>query len=213
MRRATRPAWSGTTRRTLDRARPRRPPRRLQPRRLPPLRRHGRPQPRHGRHPRLRRPAAATSWASATASRSSPKPACSPAPSCKQRRPPLPQPGLPPPRRAARERLLYRPLQDRTRCSAPPWPTATATTLPTPTRSTAWRVRASSPSATAPPTAPSLWSRRPTPTARNATSPASSRRTCRVMGLMPHPEDLVDPLMGGMDGLPLFQGMAEALAA
>ena len=35
----------------------------------------------------------------------------------------------------------------------------------------------------------------------------------RVLGLMPHPEDLVDPLMGGTDGLPLFQGMAEALAA
>ena len=35
----------------------------------------------------------------------------------------------------------------------------------------------------------------------------------RVLGLMPHPEDLVDPLMGGIDGLPLFQGMAEALAA
>jgi len=35
----------------------------------------------------------------------------------------------------------------------------------------------------------------------------------RVMGLMPHPEDLIDPLMGGTDGLPLFAGMAEALAA
>ena len=35
----------------------------------------------------------------------------------------------------------------------------------------------------------------------------------RVLGLMPHPEDLVDPLMGGTDGLPLFEGMAEALAA
>ena len=33
------------------------------------------------------------------------------------------------------------------------------------------------------------------------------------MGLMPHPEDLVDPLMGGTDGLPLFAGVAEALAA
>ena len=32
----------------------------------------------------------------------------------------------------------------------------------------------------------------------------------RVMGLMPHPEDLVDPLMGGTDGLPLFQGLAAA---
>lgn len=34
----------------------------------------------------------------------------------------------------------------------------------------------------------------------------------RVLGLMPHPEDLVDPLMGGTDGLPLFQGMVEAIA-
>ena len=35
----------------------------------------------------------------------------------------------------------------------------------------------------------------------------------RVLGLMPHPEDLVDPLMGGTDGMPLFAGMVEALAA
>jgi phosphoribosylformylglycinamidine synthase subunit PurQ / glutaminase len=34
----------------------------------------------------------------------------------------------------------------------------------------------------------------------------------RVLGLMPHPEDLVDPLMGGTDGKPLFDGLA-ALAA
>ena len=35
----------------------------------------------------------------------------------------------------------------------------------------------------------------------------------RVMGLMPHPEDLVDPLMGGIDGRPLFDGLVQALAA
>ena len=35
----------------------------------------------------------------------------------------------------------------------------------------------------------------------------------RVLGLMPHPEDLVDPLMGGEDGAPLFAGLVEALAA
>ncbi len=35
----------------------------------------------------------------------------------------------------------------------------------------------------------------------------------RVLGLMPHPEDLVDPLMGGTDGKPLFDGVTEALAA
>ena len=33
----------------------------------------------------------------------------------------------------------------------------------------------------------------------------------RVLGLMPHPEDLIDPVMGGTDGLPLFTGLAEAL--
>ncbi len=35
----------------------------------------------------------------------------------------------------------------------------------------------------------------------------------RVCGLMPHPEDLVDPLMGGEDGLPLFESLVETLAA
>ena len=35
----------------------------------------------------------------------------------------------------------------------------------------------------------------------------------RVLGLMPHPEDLVDPLMGCTDGKPLFDGLAAALAA
>ena len=34
----------------------------------------------------------------------------------------------------------------------------------------------------------------------------------RVLGLMPHPEDLVDPLVGGTDGAPLFAGLTEALA-
>ncbi|MFT8585152.1 phosphoribosylformylglycinamidine synthase subunit PurQ [Acetobacter papayae] len=33
----------------------------------------------------------------------------------------------------------------------------------------------------------------------------------RICGMMPHPEDLVDPLMGGEDGLPLFKGLVEAV--
>lgn len=32
----------------------------------------------------------------------------------------------------------------------------------------------------------------------------------RVLGLMPHPEDLVDPLMGGVDGKLLFDALAAA---
>jgi len=35
----------------------------------------------------------------------------------------------------------------------------------------------------------------------------------RVLGLMPHPENQVDPLIDGTDGLPLFEGLAEAFAA
>ena len=35
----------------------------------------------------------------------------------------------------------------------------------------------------------------------------------RILGLMPHPENLVDPLMGGTDGEPLFDSLAQALAA
>ncbi|WP_421995466.1 phosphoribosylformylglycinamidine synthase subunit PurQ [Roseococcus sp.] len=35
----------------------------------------------------------------------------------------------------------------------------------------------------------------------------------RVMGLMPHPENCVDPLVGGTDGLPMFTSLAESFAA
>lgn len=34
----------------------------------------------------------------------------------------------------------------------------------------------------------------------------------RICGMMPHPEDMVDPLMGCEDGKPLFQGIMETLA-
>ena len=33
-----------------------------------------------------------------------------------------------------------------------------------------------------------------------------------VLGLMPHPENLIDPLVGGVDGLPLFESLAAASA-
>ena len=33
-----------------------------------------------------------------------------------------------------------------------------------------------------------------------------------VLGLMPHPENFVDPLVGGTDGLALFQGLVDHLA-
>jgi phosphoribosylformylglycinamidine synthase subunit PurQ / glutaminase len=44
--------------------------------------------------------------------------------------------------------------------------------------------------------------------ARNIAGILSPNR--RVLGLMPHPEDLVDPLMGSADGKPLFDSLAAA---
>jgi phosphoribosylformylglycinamidine synthase I len=35
----------------------------------------------------------------------------------------------------------------------------------------------------------------------------------RILGLMPHPEDMTDPLQGGTDGLPMFASLADALAS
>ncbi|MGH6922624.1 MAG: phosphoribosylformylglycinamidine synthase subunit PurQ, partial [Propylenella sp.] len=29
-----------------------------------------------------------------------------------------------------------------------------------------------------------------------------------VLGMMPHPEDMTEPALGGVDGLPLFQSIA-----
>jgi phosphoribosylformylglycinamidine synthase len=34
----------------------------------------------------------------------------------------------------------------------------------------------------------------------------------RVLGMMPHPENLIDPLVGGTDGLPLFRSLVASLA-
>lgn len=34
----------------------------------------------------------------------------------------------------------------------------------------------------------------------------------RVLGLMPHPENCVDPLVGGVEGMPMFSSLAEAFA-
>lgn len=53
---------------------------------------------------------------------------------------------------------------------------------------------------------------------KSADSPNGSRNeiagifssNLRVLGMMPHPENLIDPLVGGTDGLPLFQSLASA---
>jgi phosphoribosylformylglycinamidine synthase len=40
-----------------------------------------------------------------------------------------------------------------------------------------------------------------------------TNKTGTVLGLMPHPERLVDPLLGGIDGLPMFDHLVKTLAA
>ncbi len=61
--------------------------------------------------------------------------------------------------------------------------------------------RTASPSATA-----------TTRTARPPTSPGVLGPKRNVLGLMPHPERAIEPLLGGSDGLPLFRSLLEALA-
>ena len=80
-------------------------------------------------------------------------------------------------------------------------PIMTAITRPTPKRSTGWKAKAGSPSAT-----PAR------STARRATSPASSTRQGNVLGMMPHPERAVEPAHGLTDGRRLFEGLIGALA-
>ena len=53
--------------------------------------------------------------------------------------------------------------------------------------------------------------RPPTPTARNATSPASAIARRRVLGMMPHPERLFEPMLGGSDGRKLFESVLATL--
>ncbi len=50
----------------------------------------------------------------------------------------------------------------------------------------------------------------PNGSARNIAGILSEKRN--VLGLMPHPERVVDPLLGGTDGIPLFKSLIEALS-
>ena len=47
----------------------------------------------------------------------------------------------------------------------------------------------------------------PTPTARSATSPASAIARRRVLGMMPHPERLFEPMLGSADGRRLLESV------
>ncbi len=50
----------------------------------------------------------------------------------------------------------------------------------------------------------------PNGSARNIAGILNEKRN--VLGLMPHPERVVDPLLGGRDGTPLFKSLIEALS-
>ena len=50
----------------------------------------------------------------------------------------------------------------------------------------------------------------PNGAARNIAGIFNEQKT--ILGLMPHPERLADPALGGTDGRPLFEALAEALS-
>jgi phosphoribosylformylglycinamidine (FGAM) synthase-like amidotransferase family enzyme len=50
----------------------------------------------------------------------------------------------------------------------------------------------------------------PNGAARNVAGVFNDAKT--VLGMMPHPERLADPALGGIDGRPLFDGLVEALS-
>ena len=160
---------------------------RLRLRRLPAGGRAGPLQPGHGRGARPRRARAAWCWASATASRCSPRPACVPGALLRNASLRFEHRWVRLARRAARHAVHagHPGGHDAAHARSP---TARATTsCPTPS-STRWRRAAASSSATR--------RRRATPTARRATSPASSTQRGNVCGLMPHPERAAEAAPG-----------------
>ena len=76
-------------------------------------------------------------------------------------------------------------------------------------RSTGWRTRASSPSAIAAPRANLADSDNVNGSARAIAGIFNDSRT--ILGLMPHPENATDPLLGGTDGRAFFDGLVSAL--
>ena len=88
------------------------------------------------------------------------------------------------------------------------WLMATATTSRMTRPSIGWRARIWSPSAM--PTRPGNVTPEANPNGSARSIAGILSPNLRVLGLMPHPEDLVDPLMGGTDGKPLFDALAAA---
>ena len=101
---------------------------------------------------------------------------------------------------ARRERSdpLFPRLRAGARSSRSRSPMARAIMSPTPPRSQRWKARAASPSAIATPRGGSAAP--PIPTARINDIAGIYSERFNVLGLMPHPENLIDPLVGGVDG-------------
>ena len=84
-----------------------------------------------------------------------------------------------------------------------PSPMAKATISPTTRRSTGWKARAACVFRYAA-------GDNPNGSARNIAGILNEKRN--VLGLMPHPERVVDPLLGCTDGRALFQSLIETLS-
>ena len=95
-----------------------------------------------------------------------------------------------------RQHHVHPRLRSRARSSARRWRIMTAITSPTPRRLPASKAKARWCSA---------MPKAPIPTARSTTLPASSTNKGNVLGLMPHPENLIEAAHGGIDGRALFE--------
>ena len=194
-RRQRHPVWHADTA-AARRHRPRRPARRLLLWRLSAHRRHRRPRQHHGRDPRPCRPRRfRAGHLQRLPDRLRGRPAAGHPDA--QRRPEI---RLPPPAshgRARRHALSPAPMR-RARSSMSASPMARATTSPMRRRWRGSKARASSPSAM--------------PTRRAQVTPDANPNGSQngiagiyspgfnVLGLMPHPENLIDSLTGGTDG-------------
>ena len=88
--------------------------------------------------------------------------------------------------------------------------TATDATAPTTRRSTAWRARGGSCFRYAPDALEANEAYNPNGSMRDIAGIINSAGN--VLGMMPHPERAVDPLLGPADGLPLFESILQRVA-
>ncbi len=105
---------------------------------------------------------------------------------------------------------LHRRATRRARCSRSRWRITTATTSPIRARWMSWKRRTGSPSAIAAPEGRLDTNYNPNGSTRHIAGILNKKRN--VLGLMPHPENAIEPLHGSTDGKALFHSLVETVS-